>query len=92
MSKFKKRKQINLSNPEDSFVQFISRNHITWNHRVAEVGRDLQVYEVQPLFKQGYLQQGAQNHVQMDFEDRQPLWVISPGQIWHAYVCRKKGM
>ena len=36
------------------------------DHRVAEVGRDLQVYEVQPLFKQGYLQQGAQNHGQMD--------------------------
>lgn len=62
------------------------------DHRMAEVGRDFQVYEVQPLFKQGYLQQGAQNHVQIDFEDPQPLWVISPGQIWHAYVCRKKGM
>lgn len=71
MSKFKKRKQINLSNPEDSFVQFISRNHITWNHRVAEVGRDPCILSgPTPLLKQGRLEDFAQDHVQVGFEYR----------------------
>jgi len=38
---------------------------------MAEVGRDLCIHLVQPLFQQGQLQQGVQGHVQVGFGDLQ---------------------
>jgi len=45
----------------------------------VEVRRELWVHLVQALIKQEHLQQGAQDHIQMDFEGlreetSQPLW------------------
>ena len=40
-------------------------------HTTAEVGRDIWRYLIQSLFKQGHPAQGAQDHVQMAFEDLQ---------------------
>jgi len=38
---------------------------------MAEVGRNLWVHLLQPLLKQEHPQKGAQNHIQVDFEDLQ---------------------
>ena len=45
--------------------------HRTKIHRLVEVGWDLWVHLVQLLLKKGHLQQGAQEHILVAFEDIQ---------------------
>ena len=40
-------------------------------HRMGDVERDLWVHLVHPLLKQGNIEQVAQDHIQMAFEDLQ---------------------
>ena len=47
------------------------RSHISQNHKVVKVGRDLWVHVAQPLLQQGHPEHGAQGRVQAALEDLQ---------------------